>query len=186
MEQAYGRLKEGYFEEAIEVFSECLLSEPAEPLAYQGRAMAHFQLKQWKPAAQDFLKAKELNPEDPETWIGLAMSLAMANEIYEAIDIFEQLLSRQPQCIRAHIQLAQLYYRLGVITKGHQQLDKALAARPSLTERRTIEQLKEEQLKLDKKRYYRPDFEALHRANPSVLDGLAQKIKTFFSRTQKK
>ncbi len=165
VEQAYEQLKEGYFEEAVESFSSCLLDGPKEAKAYAGRGMAYFQLKNWPLAVSDFTKAKELDAEDAENWIGLAMSLAMENKMYEAIDVFEGFLTGHPHHVRARVQLAQLYYRLGVIGKGHQQLDTALAARPSLPERRSIEKLKNEQLALDKRRYYRPDFEALRKQN---------------------
>ncbi len=166
--QASARLRDGAFEEAIEQFSACLEVAPADARAYRGRAMASFQLQRWPQAVADFSKAKGLDPHEPEHWIGLAMSLAMDQKIYEAIGTFETFLADHPQHARAHIQLAQLYYRLGVITKGHRQLDLALAARPTLTERRTIESLKREQLTLDKRRYYRPDFEALRPSRPPL------------------
>ena len=165
IEKAYAQLKEGYFEDACEAFSGCLQVDPSQAKSHYGRGAARFKLKRWKEALADFQKAKELNPEDPEYWVGLAMCLAADNKIYEAIGIFEELLGNYPQYVRGHIQLAQLYYRLGVITKGHKQLDIALAARPSLAERKTIETLKNEQLALDKRRYYRPDFEALRKQN---------------------
>ena len=164
IERAYSYLKEGHFEDAVKGFSECLLEGPAEPKAYQGRALSYFQLKQWAAAASDFLKAKELDPSDPENWIGAAMCLAMENKIYEAVRLFDELLLLQPRCVRAHLQLGQLYYKLGIITKGHIEMDLALASRPSLEERRQIEQLRGQQLELDKRRFYRPDFVAL-RAN---------------------
>ena len=177
IEQAYTHLKEGYFEDAVKGFSECLLEGSAQPKAYQGRALSYFQLKQWRLAASDFLKGKELDPGDPENWIGAAMCLAMENKIYEAIGVFEELLSSQPQCVRAHLQLGQLYYRLGVITKGHRQMELALASRPSPADRREIERLKGEQLALDKRRYYRPDFEALRRNNRPLFGGLFRWMK---------
>lgn len=180
IEQACGRLRQGYFEEAIERFSECLLLEPAEPRAYAGRAMSYFQLQKWPLATSDFLKARELDADNAENWIGLAMSLAMDHKIYEAIGVFEALLSDRPQHVRAHIQLAQLYYRLGVIAKGHKQLDVALASRPSLSERRMIEELKKEQLTLDKRRYYKPDFEALRQQNRTASSGLLKRIQNLF------
>jgi len=166
--QAYEHLRGGYFEDAVEAFSKCILLEPIEPAEakiYSGRGAAYFQLKKWKLAIADFEKARQLDVKDSENWLGLALSLAMDNKIYEAIDVYEALLAGNPRFVRAHIQLALLYYRLGVITKGHRQLDIALASVPSLNERRIIEGLKKEQLTLDKKRYYRPDFEALHRQN---------------------
>ncbi len=185
IEQAYGQLKEGYFEDAVEAFSDCLLLEPAEAKAYYGRGMANFQLKRWESAVPDFRRAKELNPEDPEHWVALAMSLAASNKIYDAIEVFETLLAKQPKYVRGHIQLAELYYRLGVITKGHRQLDIASASRPSLDQRRLIEQMRKEQAALDKKRYYKPDFEALRQQNRADSFGFLKRIKGLFNKKPK-
>ena len=180
IERAYALLKEGSYEDVLEAFSDCLLLEPAEARAYYGRGMANFQLKKWKEAVFDFRKALEFNPEDPETCVSLGMSLAMGDQIYESIETFETLLSKKPQYVRGYIQLAQLYYKLGVITKGHRQLDAALASRPSPDERRTIGELKKEQLTLDKKRHYRPDFEALRLENRANSSGFLKRIKALF------
>ncbi len=165
LEQAFAQLAEGNFENAIDGFSEYLLIEPNEAKAYQGRAQANFQIRKWTEAISDFRKATELAAEDLENWVGLGMSLAMANEIYEAIDVFENLLNQNPNCVRGHIQLGTLYYRLGIIRKGHEHMDLGLASRPSLSERHLIERLKNEQMALDKKRFYKPDFEELRRRN---------------------
>ena len=183
MEQAYQKLQDGYFEDALEAFNQCLIVEPTEAKAHYGRGMAHFQLKKWSSAVEDFKKAKELNPEDLESWVSLAMSLAMEDQIYEAIEVFETLLAGHPDYVRGHIQLGQLYYRLGVISKGHAQMDLALNARPSLAERRLVEQLKKEQTALDKRRYYRPDFEALRKKNQISESGSwIGKITSFLNR----
>ncbi len=94
LEQALARLAEGYFEDAIDGFSEYLLIEPNEPKAYQGRAQANFQIKNWTAAISDFRRATELNPEDLESRVGWGTSLARVDQIYEAIDIFENLLAK--------------------------------------------------------------------------------------------
>lgn len=168
-------------EDAVEAFSDCLLLEPGDARVYSGRGVARFQLKQWPLAVSDFKKAVELDPEDPENWTGLAMGLASDNKIYEAIEVFETLLRKRPQYVRGHIQLARLYYQLGVIAKGHKQLETALTSRPSPAERKTIEELKKEQMAMDKKRYYRPDFEALRRQNQSRSPhGFFQRIRNLF------
>ena len=185
LERAYERLKDGYPEDAVESFSNCLLLEPGEARAYYGRGMAYFQLKKWESAVPDFFKAKELNPQDPENWVALATSLASGDKVYEAIEVFEALLVKNPQYVRGHVQLAQLYYRLGVITKGHRQLDIALTSRPSADERRAIEQLKREQTALDKRRHYRPDFEALRQKNRAGSTGFFTRIKSLFNKKLK-
>jgi len=165
IDQAYELLMGGNFEDAVKAFSNCLSLEPQEARIYRGRGVAYFQLKRWKLAITDFEKARQLDYEEPSSWMGLAMSFVMDSKIYEAIDVYEKLLARKPRFIRAHIQLALLYYRLGIISKGHHQLDIALNSGSTLTERKRIEDLKNEQLALDKKRYYRPDFQALREQN---------------------
>ena len=183
MEQACQKLRDGCFEDALDAFTHYLLLDPTEAKAYSGRGTAYFQLKKWALAADDFKRAREIDPEDLESGSGLAMSLAMDNKIYEAIEIFETLLARHPGYVRAHIQLGQLYYHLGVISKGHAQMDLALSARPSLEERRLIEQLQKEQRALDKRRYYRPDFEALRKQNQLSASGSwTRKITDFLNR----
>ena len=167
LKHAYEQLAAGALEDAVEAFSDCLRTDPGEARSHYGRGMAYFQLTQWPAATADFRQAKALNPAEPEYGLALAMGLAMGSAIYEAIAVFDELLAAHPQYVRGHIQLAQLYYRLGVITKGHRQLDAALAARPTAAERKAINELKGSQLALDKRRYYRPDFEALRRQHRS-------------------
>ena len=179
LEKAFAQLEQGFYEDAIESFSDYILIEPASAEAYHGRAQASFQLKNWPAAISDFEKTKELNPGNLESWTGLALSLAMENKIYEALGVFEALLADHPAYVRGHILLGQLYYRLGTITKGHEEMDLALASRPSLAERRQIEQLKKAELILDKKRLYRPDFEALQKSHPGFT-GLFSRIAGFF------
>ena len=176
LEKGFAQLQEGRFEDAIETFGDCINIEPTAAPAYRGRGISQFKLQHWVASAADFKKARELAPEGLESHVGFAMSLAMENKIYEAIDVFENLFKGHPQYIRGHVQLGQLYYRLGLIPKGHAQMEEALACRPALEERRMIEGILKEQKALDKKRYYRPDFEALNKNNQSVLKAWIQKI----------
>lgn len=163
LQQASDHLKEGRFEDAVNTFTACLALDPHHDGALQGRGFARLQLKEWSSAQADFKAAKDLNPDDAEHWIGWGMSLALSNQIYPAIDAFEALLARQPRYVRGHVQLGLLYFKIGVIAKGREQLQKALTLRPTLDERRVIESTLSEQDKLDRRRYYRPDFEALRK-----------------------
>lgn len=175
--EAFAQLTDGAFEGAIERFSQGLAAEPKQAAAYQGRALACVQLKRWSEAIADFATAKRLNPDDLENWLGLGMSLAMDHQIYEAIDVFEKLLAAHPDYARGHLQLGVLYLQLCATAKGRQHLERALACRPSLAERRLIERVFKEQEALDRKRYYRPDFEALrarrHSRKAVGINGLA-------------
>ena len=145
LEKAFAQLNEGSFEDAIESFTDCLLLDPSEAKAYQGKALANFKIKNWPAALSDFKKAKELNPADPENGIGVAMCLAMTQEIYPAIDMLEAVIKEHPQNTRAIIQLGTLYYKLGIIKKGHAAMEQALTSRPTLEERRMIEESMKQQ-----------------------------------------
>ena len=160
--QGYEQLAGGRFEEAVETFSSALSMEPQEPKALRGRGLARVQLKEWSSAAGDFAKARHLAPDDPENWIDLGVCLAANDQVYPAIEVFETLLAKQPDCVRGHIELGLLHFRLGAIPRGREQLQQALACRPAIAQRRLIEAALHEQDRLDRKRYYRPDFEALH------------------------
>ncbi len=163
LEQADLALKEGQFEIAEEGYTNCLSEGLDEVSVWRGRGIARFQLKRWTEAISDFSRARDLNPEDLESWVGLGMSLAMNLQVYPAIDLFEKLLSKHPDYARGHMQLGLLYFRLCVTAKGRAHLEKALKCRPTLAERRIIERTLKEQKRLDEKRFHRPDFEALRR-----------------------
>ena len=178
MKQAYDQFHEGQFEQAAETFSASLAIAPRQAEALQGRGLAYLQLKRWSTAAADFEAARALAPEDPDNWVNLGISLAMDNQIYPAIKVFETLLVRQPKCARGHLELGLLHLRLGAIPKGRQQLQQVLACRPTLAERRLIESVLHEQDQLDRKRYYRPDFDALHRQQAGwPFGGFAKRVQ---------
>ncbi len=171
MIQANAQLNVGHFKEAIKSFSSCLAHNPNEMRALRGRARLNLQLKNWNLAMVDFEAAKELNPTDSENWLGLGMCLSMESKVYEAIKIFEELIARQPDYSQGYIQLALLYLKVGAISKAKEQLLKALDCPISLKERQVIESMLLEQGKLDKNRYYRPDFELLKKQKKGMTSG---------------
>ena len=162
MKQGYEQLQEGASAEAQETFSAALAIEPKSPGALRGLGIAFFQLKQWPSATNAFRKARDLAPEETDNWVDLGVSLAMDTQTYPAMEVFETLLARYPACIRGHVELGLLYLRLGAIPKGRQQLEKVLAYRPTPAQRQFVQSILNDQIKQDKKRAYRPDFEALH------------------------
>ena len=183
MRQAYEQLTEGQFEEAVDTFSAALAVGPQEAKVLRGRGLAYLQLKRWALAAADFEAARDLAPEDPDNWVDWGISLAMDNRVYPAIEVFDTLLTRQPDCARGHLELGLLHLRLGAIPRGRQQLQKALACHPTLDQRRLIESVLREQDTFDRKRFYRPDFEALRKERQRRASvSFAQRVQAFFKR----
>ncbi len=163
MRQAYEQLQAGQFKDAADTFSASLALGPQRAEALRGRGLAHLQLKHWALAAEDFSAAKALAPEEVDSWVDLGVSLAMDRQIYPAIEVFESLLKQHPACVRGRVELGLLYIHLGAIPKGREQLQQALTQRPTAEQQQLIESVLSQQDQLDKKRLYRPDFEALHR-----------------------
>jgi len=163
MDQGFEQLQAGRFEDAINAFTACVAVYPETGKAVLGRAIARFQVKDWKAAENDFRRARDLDPEEPENWLGLGMSLAMQSEIYPALEVLEKLNARFPDFVRGYVQLGMLHIKIGAVTKGRGYLEQALQHRPSLAERQLIESTLKEQATRDHKRYYRPDFEALRK-----------------------
>ena len=183
IEQAYGQLAEGRLEEAVETFSAAITLEPQEAAALRGRGVAQAHLKQWALAVKDFASARDVNPEQTDNWVDLGFCLGMDNQAYPAIEVFDTLLTKHPDCVRGHLELGRLHLRLGAIPKGREQLQQALACRPTLEQRRLIESILSEQDTLDKKRYYRPDFEALHQQDQKRSSaGWLKRIQALFHR----
>jgi len=162
LQEAVQQLNAGRFEEAVEAFSAVLRINAGMAEALRGRGLASMQLRRWSQAAADFRAATAAAPDEADNWVDLGVCLALEDHIYPALEVFEALLAKQPDCVRGHLELGLLYLRLGAIPKGRQQLRQALASRPSLAHRRAIESILEQQNKLDHKRFYRPDFEALN------------------------
>lgn len=162
-DQGFEFLQAGQFDDAIDAFTTCLAVYPETAKAFLGRAIARFQIKDWKLSEQDFRRANALNVQEPEGRVGLGVSLAMQNKIYPALDVFEALLTDFPDFVRGYIQLGMMQIKLGAISKGREYLNQALTHRPSLAERQFIESVLKEQQTLDAKRHYRPDFEALRK-----------------------
>ena len=185
--QALEQLQGGLFDEAAATFSACLSLQPDEAGALRGRGLAYLQLKQWPRASADFRAAAALQPDDPENWVDLGFSLGMENQAYPAIEIFETVLAKHPQHVRGHFQLGLLYFKLAAVAKGREQMQAALAAKPSLEERRAIEAVLREQDQMDRQRYYRPDFEALNKSRQGLsFSGIVQAVRRRFGRGGKR
>ena len=183
LEQGFSLLREGMFEDAIDTFTTAIALDPACDQALRGRGLARLQLKQYAPAEADFAAAFKSKPADPENAMGLGLSLAVQNRIYDAMKVYEELIAQVPTHVPAHVQLGTLEFKIGAIAKGRDYLNKALTLRPTLAQRRAIEAALKEQEKLDKGRYYRPDFERLNREAPE--SAFSRVIKKALSRFKK-
>ena len=105
---------------------------PSDWRFYYVRGIAYERAKQWPKAEADFLKALELNPDQPAvlnylgySWIDQDMHLE------EALEMIEKAVEAQPQDGYIVDSLGWAFYKLGRIDEAVQTLEQAVLLRPN-------------------------------------------------------
>ena len=105
---------------------------PADWRFYYVRGIANERAKLWPAAEADFLKALELNPDQPSvlnylgySWIDMDMNLD------EALGMIEKAVEAQPQDGYVVDSLGWAFYKLGRIDEAVETLERAVMLRPN-------------------------------------------------------
>lgn len=129
------RYDEKYLE-AAEAYTKALEisggEAPADWRFYYVRAIAYERAKEWPKAEADFLKALELNPDQPAvlnylgySWIDQDMHLE------RALEMIEKAVEAQPQDGYIVDSLGWAFYKLGRIEEAVETLERAVMLRPN-------------------------------------------------------
>jgi tetratricopeptide (TPR) repeat protein len=122
--------------EAAEAYTKALEitggEAPADWRFYYVRGIAYERAKEWPKAEADFLKALDLNPEQPSvlnylgySWIDQDMNLD------EALGMIEKAVEAQPQDGYIVDSLGWAFYKLGRIDEAVETLERAVMLRPN-------------------------------------------------------
>jgi TolB-like protein/predicted Zn-dependent protease len=85
---------------------------------------------QWRKARQSFERARELNPNDPMVYHGLAWYLTMAGRLDEAIETMQTAVKLDPLSHVFNNGLAWMYFDSGQVERAIEQRKKALELTP--------------------------------------------------------
>ena len=129
------RYDEQYLE-AAEAYTKALAitggDHPTDWRFYYVRGIAYERAKQWPKAEADFLKALELNPDQPAvlnylgySWIDQDMHLT------EALEMIQKAVDAQPQDGYIIDSLGWAFYKLGRIDEAVTTLERAVLLRPN-------------------------------------------------------
>ena len=124
------------FPEAAQAYTQALTitggDHPADWRFYYVRGIAYERDKQWPKAEADFLKALELNPDQPAvlnylgySWIDQDMNLE------PALEMIEKAVEAQPQDGYIVDSLGWAFYKLGRIDEAVATLEQAVQLRPN-------------------------------------------------------
>jgi TolB-like protein/Flp pilus assembly protein TadD len=101
---------------------------------------------EWQKAKQSFERARELNPNDPYAYQGLAWYLLVAGRFDEAIEMIQTALKLDPLSQEFNNNLAGIYYFSGQVERAIEQRKKTLELYPGY--RVAIEDLAEDYLSM--------------------------------------
>jgi Flp pilus assembly protein TadD len=124
------------YEKATEAYGKAIElsggNRPADWRFYYVRGIAYERSKQWELAEADFLKALELNPDQPQvlnylgySWVDQGMNLK------PALEMIEKAVKAQPQDGYIVDSLGWAFYRLGRIDEAVDVLEDAVQLRPN-------------------------------------------------------
>ena len=124
------------YEDAAEAYTKALEitggDSPADWRFYYVRGIANERAKHWPQAEADFLKALDLNPDQPSvlnylgySWIDMDMNLD------EALGMIEKAVAAQPQDGYVVDSLGWAFYKLNRIDEAVETLERAVMLRPN-------------------------------------------------------
>lgn len=124
------------YQEAIKAYSKALDiaggERPRDWRFYYVRGIAYERAKEWPSAEADFLKALELNPNQPQVLNYLGYSWVDQNmNLEEALEMIKQAVNTNPNDGYIVDSLGWAYYRLGRIDEAVRTLEQAVQLRPN-------------------------------------------------------
>ncbi|WP_051961194.1 tetratricopeptide repeat protein [Devosia riboflavina] len=124
------------YEDAADAYTKALEitggESPADWRFYYVRGIANERAKHWPQAEADFLKALDLNPDQPSVLNYLGYSwIDMDLNLDEALGMIEKAVEAQPQDGYVVDSLGWAFYKLGRIDEAVETLERAVMLRPN-------------------------------------------------------
>jgi tetratricopeptide (TPR) repeat protein len=94
-------------------------------------AQAYEQMREYKLAAQTLKRAAELQPENPELQRELASTLLQADELEEALEIFNEIVAQEPKDVQSWLRISQIHRQQNRMEKAWEAHRKAAALEPN-------------------------------------------------------
>lgn len=96
----------GKFEDAADVFSQCIAMDPRNEVYYSNRAAAYISLKRYSDAERDARKVVELKPSWVKGWARLGTALLAQDDATEAREALQKALALEPHDTALQTQLS--------------------------------------------------------------------------------
>lgn len=119
----------GKFEKCIEVYDK-ILKKRASDIAYNNRALAHWELGHYVMALADYIHALNINPENITSLRGAGEMSLKLYQYEEAEAFFKRALQLKSDYLSAYVGLGLALYHLGSFAQAEERFRDALALDP--------------------------------------------------------
>jgi tetratricopeptide (TPR) repeat protein len=124
----------GQLDEAEALLKELLAEEPDLPEVYQNLGYLYAQRKNWPVAEENYQKALELRPGDPDLMIALAHVYQAAGQSDKALELTSQAAAANPEDAAAQFNKGILLFNQGDTAGAQKAFEAAIGADPELAE----------------------------------------------------
>lgn len=124
----------GQLDQAEALLKELLAEEPDLPEVYQNLGYINAQRKNWPVAEENYQKALELRPGDPDLMISLAHVYQAAGQSDKALELMSQAAGANPEDAGAQLNKGILLFNKGDTAGAQKAFEAAIAADPELAE----------------------------------------------------
>jgi len=121
----------GEFEEAVAIMQVAVDKCPSDALCWLGHARLLIGAEKVKEAEVAIRHAMRLNPIYPINYLAvLGDALVHQARHHEALEVFQEIVGRQPNYISAHLHLASLHMKLGQTDAAQMEIGEVLRINP--------------------------------------------------------
>jgi Flp pilus assembly protein TadD len=128
--EALELMKRNQFAEAIPVWREAMVGDPADGDAHFNLGYALSQAGDPRAALVEYRKACDLRPDDPAAFAQLALALAQDGQADEAIANYRKSIELNGTNAQVQADLGTLLFEKGLNAEGIEYLEKAIALNP--------------------------------------------------------
>ena len=131
VELAKAQAKRGQSEKVLATTAQILERWPRQAMAFELRGTARARLGDLAAGIVDLRRARELNPQRPESLFNLGLLLAAAGENEEAVEVFRRAVAIQPNLYKGWYHLGRVSLLLDRHDEGEAAFRQALAVEPA-------------------------------------------------------
>ncbi|MBN2541585.1 tetratricopeptide repeat protein [bacterium] len=124
-------LRQGYYERAMDEYSEALKLYPGIPDAHLNMGSILFEQKKYESAIKEFNSEIEVNPTNAEAYANLGVIYRILSDTIHALEFGEKAIEARPSFVEGYLNYALTLSRIGKVDRGLTLIEKALKISPN-------------------------------------------------------